>query len=162
MNAERLKRFLHRRSLSGLMSLYESNYRLLTKLIPDLASIHHPLISSLPGAPDLHLEVEERGRFTTTVHLSYFFVNESGERRAEPDLLVRLYHDARQAEAMLCRIRRVRSGQPAVSALRCKWDANLFLEKWLVYALSQGYCFTPAVCTASRSRHQSPEVAEAE
>lgn len=145
VKSELLKRILKRRSFSGLMDLYEINYGLLNRLIPRLDSITGPVVSSVPESPDLYLSVEERCPFTTMLRLTYYFTAPDGKTVADPDLQVRLYHDARQAEAVACRLRGAMAtplagGEP-LSPLECKWDSNLFLEKWLRYALSLGHSF---------------------
>ncbi len=147
VKSELLKRILKRRSFSGLMDLYEINYGLLNRLVPHLHTMDAAVVSRVPESPDLHLLVEERCPFTTTLRLTYYFVSPEGARVADPDLQIRLYHDAGQAEAMACRHRgfmplQSNSAAP-LTALECKWDSNLFLEKWLRYSLSLGHKFEP-------------------
>jgi len=139
--SELLKRILKRRSFAGLMDLYEINYRLLQRLAPALDEIPERAVSRVPGSPDLYLAIEERCRFTTMLHLTYYFTDADGERVADPDLQIRLYHDARQAEAVACRPHPASGPR---SPLSCKWDSNLFLEKWLHYALGLGHRFDRA------------------
>lgn len=145
VKSELLKRILKRRSFAGLMDLYEINYGLLSRLVPCLDAIDATAMSRVSESPDLYLTVEERCPFTTTLRLTYYFAGPDGSRIADPDLQVRLYHDARQAEAVACRHRGFMPLQTstgaALTALECKWDSNLFLEKWLRYALSQGHGF---------------------
>ena len=50
------------------------------------------------GDPPLFLAVEEICHYTTTVHMTYFF-DDTSSRVADPYLRVRVYHDARLAEA---------------------------------------------------------------
>lgn len=147
VKSELLKRILQRRSFTGLMDLYEINYGLLKRLAPRLDLIEGTVVSQVPNSPDLHLTVEARCPFTTMLHLTYYFAGPDGHRVADPDLQVRLYHDARQAEAVSCRLRGfmpldAAHSEPG-SALACKWDSNLFLEKWLRYSLGLGHGFGP-------------------
>lgn len=141
-----LKRVLSRRSFAGLMDLYEQNYRLLNDLIPDLEQLPDRVVSGVPQGKDLYLTIQEKCRFTTTVSLTYYFDSDSCGSRAEPDLLVRIYHDAGQAEAMACRrdgfmpFQDNDAGHKAY--LDCRWESNLFVEKWLRYLLGQGYRFS--------------------
>lgn len=145
VKSELLKRILKRRSFTGLMDLYEINYGLLRRLVPRLEVIRGCAVSHVPDSPDLYLTVEERCPFTTMLRLTYYFTGQDGSRIADPDLQVRLYHDARQAEAVACRLRGFMPLQPLGAdprnTLECKWDSNLFLEKWLRYALSLGHQF---------------------
>ena len=145
VKSELLKRILKRRSFTGLMDLYEINYGLLNRLVPRLEQINGTVVSRVSDSPDLHLAIEERCPFTTMLHLTYYFSGPDGERVADPDLQVRLYHDARQAEAVACRLRGFMPLQSerigSRDTLECKWDSNLFLEKWLRYSLSLGHSF---------------------
>jgi uncharacterized protein YqiB (DUF1249 family) len=141
-----LKRILNRRSFVGLMDLYEGNHRLLQQLVSDLASLGPEEVSCAPGSPDLHLRVVERCKFTTTLLLTYYFEDAEGKRVADPDLHVRVYHDAAMVEAMSCRRKGFMplDAVPDVtgrSELDCKWESNLFLEKWLEYSVAQGHSF---------------------
>ncbi|RPH54218.1 MAG: DUF1249 domain-containing protein, partial [Lysobacterales bacterium] len=80
-------------SFVSLMSLYESNYIRLAWLAPRLESIHGSLLSEVEGDCPLHLSVDERSRYTTTLRLTYRFEEPTGVI-ADPDLLIRVYHDA--------------------------------------------------------------------
>jgi uncharacterized protein YqiB (DUF1249 family) len=87
------------KSFTGLMSLYESNYLRLLRLIPELERLDGCFRSSVAGDCDLHVEILERCRYTVTLSLTYYFDDE-GRRVADPDMLVRAYLDGRLAEAM--------------------------------------------------------------
>ncbi len=140
-----LKRLFTRRSFPGLMDLYDGNYVLLERLVPDLDAVGPVGVSRAAGSPDLHLRVLERCRYTTTLSLTYYFDAPDGREIADPDLRIRVYHDLRVVETMACR----RNGYLAAElmagegkgALDCRWDSNRFLEKWLEYSLVQGHCF---------------------
>jgi len=132
--------------VGALMSLCEENYRLLLRMIPQLRSAQGELQSARMGGPDLHLEIIEQSRYTTLLRLTYLFpyaddqVHRVGE--ADPDALLRAYHDAGQVEVIdlletaLPLRRDYRS-----PALEAKWKVNLFLSKWLAYCARQGYQF---------------------
>ncbi len=127
----------------SLMDMYEENYIRLRKLIPDLSAIEHSAKSYSPGHLDLHLKILERSRYTTTLMLSYGFRGGEGELRMEPDLKIRIYHDAGLAEVMSGRLhhgRLVLENLPA-DARRQKWQLNRFLSKWLRYCLRQKHGF---------------------
>lgn len=137
------------RNLTALMDLYERNYVRLLKLIPDLEGIEDTTVSQVGGSPDLHLQVLERSRFTTTLYLTYFFAVEDGGAIADPGLQVRIYHDAKLVEAMASRYRPGIGAMPPgciakLPILDWKWEINLFLDKWLTYCLAQGHRFTRA------------------
>ncbi len=133
------------RSFASLMDIFENNYIRLRKLIPDL-DILDTATSTRPGAVDLCLTVLERGPYTTTIALTYHF-DAGHEQIAEPDLIVRVYHDARLAEVMSYQRRVYKLGSEAWTQagyafeLERKWRINRFLEKWLGFCLHQGHCF---------------------
>ncbi len=133
-------------SFAGLMALYESNHVRLGWLIPDLRRIGSPQQSAVAQDPTLHLDVLERTRWTTTLRLTYFFDSERGIE-ADPDLTVRIYHDAELAEAMACtrqhrhRILRAWDTRPGIELER-RWARNSMLNKWLEYCAEKGHQFT--------------------
>src|SRR5688500_4952518 len=83
-------------SFVSLMSLYESNYIRLAWLAPDLEAVSPTQISVVDGDCPLHLAIQERSRYTTTLRLTYMFEDQGGVL-ADPDLLIRVYRDARLA-----------------------------------------------------------------
>ena len=124
----------------SLMDLYESNYIKLRKLLPDINRIDSPTISKSSGHLDLYLNIIERSQYTSTLYLSYCFPTEHG-LQMEPNLKIRIYHDARLVEVMAGHLhhgRLVLDNLPA-DALREKWRLNRFLNKWLGYCLRQGH-----------------------
>ena len=134
------------RGFVSLMDLYESNFIRLRKLIPDLQVLEDAVISRAAGHLDLYLKVIERSRYTSTLYLSYCFPGEHG-LQMEPNLKIRIYHDARVAEVMAGHLhhgRLILDDLPA-EALQEKWRLNRFLYKWLGYCLRQGHSFEPFV-----------------
>ncbi len=142
-----IDKIVHNRSLTGLMALYERNYQLLARLVPDFGRLPERAVSRVKGSPDLYLKVEERARYTTTLLLTYYFPDRDGDPVAEPDLHVKAYHDARVVEAVACRKRGFRplgeEERYRRPVLECTWESNVFLDKWLSYALSLGHGFHP-------------------
>lgn len=135
-------------SFPGLMSIYESNWRRLSQLLGSGRMREFPdvVVSAVPDDLDLHLRIMERSPYTTTFRLTYFF-DESGEDDADPDMIVRLYHDARVAEALRCRRLHHRHrflGRYATDShneLARRWQRNILLNKWLEYCLERGHSF---------------------
>ncbi|VAW63093.1 hypothetical protein MNBD_GAMMA11-3017 [hydrothermal vent metagenome] len=126
----------------SLMDMYEDNYMKLRKLIPELSAIQNSSVSKAEGHMSLHLQIKERSRFTTTLILSYCFKDDT-EQRMEPNLKIRIYHDAGLAEVMSGKLhhgRLVLDNLPS-DALRQKWQLNRFLSKWLKYCLRQKHGF---------------------
>jgi len=127
----------------SLMDMYEDNFIKLRKLIPDINKIKQSSVSNSPGHLNLHLQILERSKFTTTLRLSYCFTDK-GESRLEPNLKIRIYHDAGLAEVMSGKLhhgRLVLDHLPA-DALKQKWQLNRFLSKWLKYCLRQNHGFS--------------------
>jgi len=133
-----------RRSLSELMAVYEGNYRRLLRLVPEPDRLPARAVSRVAGELDLHLQLVEQHAYTTILQLTYYF---DDGRVADPAAQVRLYHDARLAEVESCRFRQpllfTRFARPGVRlpVIEWKWEANLFLEKWLRYCLDHGHRF---------------------
>lgn len=135
-------------SFRGLMAVYESNWRRLRQLLGDgrMRDLPGELVSAVPGDLDLHLQLQERSPYTSTFRLTYFF-DMSGEADADPDIIVRLYHDAKLAEALSCRRihhRHSLLGRYATNArneLARRWQRNILLNKWLEYCIERGHSF---------------------
>jgi uncharacterized protein YqiB (DUF1249 family) len=132
-------------SFVALMSLYETNHRRLGVLAGDLRSLEGLHRSSVQGDIELELRVTERSPYTTMLQLTYVFGEESPMPTA-PDMEIRVYHDARLAEAHswasvhehpLLRDWRQHAGPD----LDQRWARNIMLNKWLEYCLELGHGF---------------------
>lgn len=126
------------RSFAALMELYETNFMLMRRLMPDMAGLSGAWVTEVGDGVPLHVEVLEQGRFTTVVRLFYRLPCEDGGLREVPDLQVRVYHDARVAEAVAGRLRGrdcSAHGQVGERCLDVRWRLNRFLYKWLRYLL---------------------------
>ncbi|MDD3762115.1 MAG: DUF1249 domain-containing protein [Nevskiales bacterium] len=131
--------------IARLIDLYEHNFRLLQRLVPELDAPYDQAVSRSHSDCPLHLEVADRDRYTLTLRLSYEFIDEHGMRR-QPDLWVRVYRDASVAEALECSHRppwrAEDEADPAAHAfLSEQWRRNLMLNKWLEYLLEHGHGF---------------------
>jgi uncharacterized protein len=136
-------------SFVSLMSLYESNFLRLRALAGDVRRHHGAAVSRVDGDCDLHLTVLEHAPYTTNLRLTYHFDAAEGGDVADPDLEVRVYHDARLAEVSACgrwvrhqSLEHVRAGIPA--QLGERWLRNTLLNKWLDYCLERGHGFEAA------------------
>jgi uncharacterized protein YqiB (DUF1249 family) len=141
-----------RPSVGSLMALCEDNYAVIKRLVPDLAALRGELRSEGPGGIDLHLEIIEQARYTTLLRLTYLFPYDDGRihrvPQADPDALLRAYHDARQVEVIDLRQTALPLHNHYQSpALDAKWKANLFIAKWLGYCVLLGhrFCASPDV-----------------
>jgi uncharacterized protein YqiB (DUF1249 family) len=136
-------------SFSALMDLYERNYINMRRLLPTMPPASAVRVSRTPGGLDLHLRVVERCRYTSELILTYQFSQEESPPVAEPDLHIRVYHDARLAEVVTAHLRHhvflgadsLDLGRMDFLHLYNRWRINRFLYKWLTYCLRQGHRF---------------------
>lgn len=133
-------RFVHARSFAGLMELYEQNYIRLRNIVPDLA-VADEMISAVPGHQDLHLSITQRCKYTTMLRMTYQF-EQAGQTLFEPDLHLKVYHDARVIEVQQFQSRTY-GPLSMTNMIDQKWMMNRFLYKWLGYCLHQGHYFHP-------------------
>lgn len=133
-------------TFAGLMTLYESNYVRLQWLLPELPRQDACLVSTASADMALYLRVLEVCRYTTTLWLTYLF-QDGPQPVADPDLSIRVYHDARMVEAMACTdrhrhrvLREFATGEG--SELERRWARNTMLNKWLEYCADHGHRFT--------------------
>ena len=135
-------------TFAGLMELYESNYIKIRKLCNNIKALNDYTVSKIEHGMDLHLQVTERTRYTVTINLSYKFPSQHNQAEFNhyPDVMVRIYFDAMQAE-VLHRVSRTRQfpHRPRFDSkshwLCNKWADNRFLFKWLSFCLHQGHQF---------------------
>ncbi len=146
-------------SFVSLMTLYESNYIRLRGLVGDVRRLDGRRVSRVPPDCDLHVETVEHSPYTSVLRLTYLFEDERGPV-ADPDLEVRVYHDARLAEASRCArwvrhpgLESIRSGLSA--ALGDRWLRNMFLNKWLDYCLDRGHRFDGSTAGLRVAPHES-------
>ncbi len=136
------------RSFVALMSLYESNYIRFGWLAGDVESLEGRYRSEVHGDCDLLLTVVGRSPYTTTLNLTYL-LPEAARARPYPDMGVRLYHDARLAEAQEWAAAHGHAGLRSLRRrmereLDQRWARNVMLNKWLEYCVERGHRFSPA------------------
>ena len=136
----------------NLMDLYERNYMLMRLLAPDLKEMKAGcFVSRAPEAPALELRDIIHSRYTTTFKLTYHFSQSDALRKPfEPDLFIRLYHDARSCEVMSGLLPEGRFEERRTRDLERGQRLNLFLHKWLEYCLRQGHCFADQPVSAEQ------------
>ena len=141
------------RSFAALMDLYEHNYMRLKCLCPQIKDITGHVVSQASDAHDLHLIVIEQSRHTTTFCLTY----EMADNVWRPNLTLRIYHDARQAEVLSAGSKRIvgMEREQALVALLHRWKTNRFLYKWLNYCRRQGHGFDNISPLDCASKHLS-------
>ncbi|HKJ50701.1 MAG TPA: DUF1249 domain-containing protein, partial [Gammaproteobacteria bacterium] len=96
---------------------------------------------SVPEHQDLFLSITQRCRYTTMMRMTYRFEGD-GDVLFEPDLHLKVYHDARVVEVQQLQSRS-RGPLYLADLIEQKWMMNRFLYKWLGYCLYQGHYFQP-------------------
>ena len=131
-------------TFTGLMTLYESNFIKLHQLAATLDWPADAFISSSARDKDLYAEILRREPYTTTLRLTYWFSDSRGGTAPDPDLVVRIYHDARLVEAVSsgeahrhAKLRELARSNGA--ELDRRWRLNMLLNKWLDYLFEVGH-----------------------
>jgi len=150
------------RSFGGLMALYESNFIKLGMLVDDIGHQHDCRMSTTPGDCDLFLWGESTTRYTQIMRMTYLF-DEEDAVVADPDLVIRVYLDARMAEvagwaehhrhAMLKGL-----ADQYGRELDRRWSNNMMLSKWLDYLIDAGHEFSAADLQAESELTREPEL----
>jgi len=97
--------------------------------------------SSLRDHQDLHLRIIEQTPYTTLLRLTYEFPHVDGGV-ADPDALLRVYHDAQQVEVEDLRQQALPTRRLyEAPGLENKWRLNLFVGRWLAFCVQQGHLF---------------------
>lgn len=126
-----------------LMGLYGENFIRLTRMFQPQSLAGGRYLSRVPGGLDLQVEVLAQHAYTVELRLSYLMID-ALTGQPDPSAYVRLYRDARQAEATHCYVGRhwqdVLGLRPSVQALvGHRLRMNSFLNKWLDYLEGQGH-----------------------
>ncbi len=144
------------------MTLYEANFIKLNRLVGSLASTADSSISYSEHDCNLHLSIEQRSRYTCELRLTYLFTDISGVL-ADPDLLAKVYFDARMAEVRSWVddhqhfLLKSLDQQYKREVDRC-WVRNIMFSKWLDYLLDKGHRFSSRVSEAPANRRSVDSV----
>ena len=84
-------------SFGGLMTLYEANYIKLEQILAKQRFEPGEYVSAIADDCPVYLTVLDLTRFTCSFRLTYRF-QQNGETVSDPDLLGRIYYDARMVE----------------------------------------------------------------
>ena len=130
-------------TFAGLMEVYEGNYMKIRKLCDNINPNVGQYLSVSTADLDLHMQIIERSRYTYTLILSYHFNSDQATAPADyPQLKVRVYHDAMQAEVLPVTTKGSDSlSQYENKRLLQRWRDNRFLSKWLSFLLHRGHRF---------------------
>ena len=126
-----------------LMALYAENHGKLVRLLAPGELEVGSYVSSTGDGLDLRLDVLEQHRYTSELRLTYAIVD-AATGAQDPSAFVRLYRDARQAEATHCHAGRrwqdaIGLYPPSDTLIRHRLRMNTFLGKWLDYLAEQGH-----------------------
>jgi len=132
-------------TVGDLLALCEENYQHLHSLVPQLKRLQGKHCSSRPDHQDLHLTIVEQTPYTTLLRLTYEFPQADGGL-SDPNVLLRVYHDARQVEVEDLRQQNLPTRKLyEAPGLINKWRLNLFVSKWLAFCVGQGHLFVDDV-----------------
>ncbi|KAA2285941.1 DUF1249 domain-containing protein [Arenimonas fontis] len=126
-----------------LMGLYGENFLRLSRLFQPQALDQGAYVSRGRDGLDLHVDVLARHPYTVELRLSYA-MRDLVTGQPDPSAYVRLYRDARQAEATHCYVGRhwqdVLGLRPSLKVMvGHRLRMNGFLNKWLDYLEGQGH-----------------------
>ena len=126
-----------------LMGLYAENFMKLTRLFKPADLVTGVYLSSIGDGLDVRLDILAQHRFTTELRLTYS-VRDPVTGEPDPSAFIRLYRDARQAEATHCYVGRrwqdVIGMYPLPEAvIGHRLRMNTFLNKWLDYLAESGH-----------------------
>ncbi|MBJ6610923.1 MAG: DUF1249 domain-containing protein [Candidatus Thiothrix moscowensis] len=136
------------KSFAALMEMYEINYMQLRLLCGDVRNLPAETVSRVERCIPVAVRMIDNSAHTSTVLLTYLFSEKNGEQQASrPDMLIRIYHDSRQAEVISHRCRLSDEpvqywGKELDTMLLCRWRMNRFLYKWVSYLRRQGHGFS--------------------
>ena len=147
--------------LSWLMELYGENHQRLARMFDAASLAEGAYVSSVGDGVDLYLDVLARHAYTVDLRMTYGMRDPvTGER--DPSAFVRVYRDARQAEATHCYIGRrwqdVLGLWPDPKVLvGHRLRMNTFLGKWLEFLGEQGHSrFTLRLLETSSAHPDEP------
>ena len=126
-----------------LMGLYAENYTRLHALFDPALLAPGVHLSSVGDGLDVRVEIIEQHRYTTELRLTYAMPDPvTGE--PDPSAYLRLYNDARQAEATHCYVGRrwqdvIGMYPPPAQVIGHRMRMNTFLGKWLEYLADRGH-----------------------
>ena len=129
---------------SYLLSLYEENFVLLTKLLGSVRDYSGAHLSHVPAKPPLWLEIIEQQPYTSILRITHSF-NATRGVVLDPNAYVRVYHDTKQAETTHCfagaNLKKVFSlDVPLREVNEKRIQMTVFFNKWLHYLLETGHC----------------------
>ena len=144
-----------------LMGLYAENHRKLERMFAPGRLPVGQYVSCASSGLVVRLEVIEQHKFTTELRLTYD-VRDPVTGEPDPSAHIRLYRDARQAEATHCYVGRrwqdvIGMYPPPAELISHRMRMNTFLGKWLEYLAERGH----GVATLQRYEDEPVQPADA-
>ena len=133
-------RILRRDDLT-LQTLYEHNYCQFRLILPDPPPDDGWYALLAPGRPAAYLRRLDQSRYTGDWQLGHYYPHKT-RRRFAPDYRIRIYHDARLAEA------RLELDLPLRELRAAKFAHNRALAEWLDYCRRHQYRLHGTALTA--------------
>lgn len=126
-----------------LMGLYAENYERLVRLFAPQRLAPGVYLSSIDDSLDVRLDLIEKHRYTVELRLNYC-LRDSDTGELAPSAWLRLYQDARLAEATHCHpgrhlINVLGPYPPAQTVFQHRLRMNAFLTRWLEYLGELGH-----------------------
>lgn len=126
-----------------LMGLYAENHQRLARLFAPERLPEGEYRSSVDDGLDVKLVVQARHPYTVELELSYAIVDAS-TGNPTPSAQLRMYLDARMAEALHCEPGRnlwqvLGPFAPTRNVMQHRLRMNTFLNRWLEYLAEQGH-----------------------
>mgnify|MGYP002713021021 CR=1 FL=1 len=125
------------------MWVYEENFRLLVRLLPELGEGECFRIFSAEGRTDVEIRVIERCKYTVTLEITKYF-GSGGKLLPDLSMKARVYYDARVVEVMSYQeCHRIPSRYEVSDAIRFhldeKFQSNELLHDLLCYCFGRDY-----------------------
>lgn len=136
-------------SFGGLMTLYEANYIQLDQVLKRQRFEPGQYLSNIDDDCPLYLTIVESSKYTCSFRLTYRFEQDGGWV-SDPDLVGRIYYDARMVEATGWSVHHRHAALVSICStlqgsgnnIERRWRYNMMLSKWLDYLLDRGHHFS--------------------
>ncbi len=145
---------MNRFTVGETINLYEANYKRLLRLVPFVRESEGVTLLEIGELPEMKLEVVEHCRYTTVVALTCH-LSSAQAWMTDPNMKIRLYHDAKVAEVIACQNHcRFEARYPypnrKMFSRHEKRQVNVFLGEWLEHCLAKGcrYAFDTPLTNA--------------
>jgi len=123
--------------------IYETIYKKLYKLIPDLDAINEYAKFKASGMMNLNVDILFRSKDgTIRLALSHYYKHPSGDMIADPDMEIKVFPAMEMAEALTYQDSfgyRVVYPSPGKVDVKAKAELNKFLSQWLSNLIRQDY-----------------------